>query len=366
MTQKPVTLRFVRDFKEPIQFLKCLLSEEIMNHICNKTNPLHFNKKEFKLSPNILLKFIGLELMRGYIGLRNIEMMWNDNEFSITYPGKEFALYRKMWFAISKNLNFDPAVVHRSLVEEYKLHLVPGYNVTIDEVRIPCHHEECPFKTKNRDKPDIWAIESKTMHAENGYLIDFVNPCQDKVPTPKETVFQFAEFLKSTERRHHLVMDSNFLSALDLLQLYDMNFEATISCKSTRPSFIWKDGLAQKIPLSYSRVASSERLCCVCTHNMGKPKIASTLCVAANEKSSSEVRERRDLLNIYDSLKGKADRFGQLYKCQYPIGYHKNWKTTLFFGWFYFTLTNSYILYDTQIGGLTHQEYVLQIAKDLI
>ncbi len=293
-------------------------------------------------------------------------MMWEDDEISIDYPGKQDILPKNTWFAISGNMNFDPTTVHKCLIEEYKLHLVPGYNVTIDEIRIPCHHEACAYKNHNRDKPDIWAIESKSMHAENGYLIDFINPCQKKIPTPKEAVFQFAAWLKTTQRRHHLVMDSNFLNALDLLLLYEMNFEATVSCKSTRPSFIWKQGLADKIPVSYSRVASSSRVCCVCTHNRGKPKIASTLCCATEDESSSGVQERRDLLKIYDKLKGKADHFGQLYKAQYPPGYHKRWKTTLLLGWIYFTLTNSYILFNMRNDSLTHKEYVFQIAKDLI
>jgi len=129
-------------------------------------------------------------------------------------------------------------------------------------------------------------------------------------------------------------MDSNFLSALDLLKLYDLGFEATVSCKSNRPSFIWKDGLAHKLPKSYTRVCSSERLCCMCTNNNGKPKIATTLCVAKDDESSSEVKERRSVLNIYDDLKGKADHFGQLYKSQYPIGHHMNWLCTLLIGCF--------------------------------
>lgn len=366
ITKKPIISRFLSDFKQPIQFFRALLNDQILTHIVTKTGIMHYDNMKSRLNNDMLLKFIGLELMRGYIGIRNMEMMWEVEEFSIDYPGKEAILNKNLWFAISGNLNFDTDEVHKRLIEQYKRHLVPGYNVTIDEIRIPCHHEACSFKNHNRDKPDIWAIESKSMHAENGYLIDFINPCQKKVPTPKEAVFQFAKWLKTTERRHHLVMDSNFLNVLDLRELYDMNFEATISCKSTRPSFIWKQGLADKIPVSYSRVASSDRISCVCTHNRGKPKIASTLCIANDDESSSKVQERRDLLKIYDELKGKADHFGQLYKAQYPSGFHKRWKTTLLLGWIYFTLTNAYILFNMRIGTLTHKDYVLQIAKDLI
>jgi hypothetical protein len=295
-----------------------------------------------------------------------MQMLWTTSPISITYPNKENGLWKNHWFAVSANLSFDSKYVHDALVERFKLHLVPGYNVTVDEIRIPCAHEGCPFKNHNRAKPDVWAIESKSLHAENGYLLDFVYPCQDNPPTPSEALFQFAEWLKTTQRRHHLVADSNFLSALDLAKLDAMGFEATISCKSTRPSFIWRDGLAQKIPSGYSRVASSERFCCVCTHNKGTPKIASSLCYAVDDKSRSEVKERRDLLSIYDNLKGKADHFGQLYKGQYPIGTHENWLVVLLTGWFYFSLTNSYILYSTKRDDLTHKEFVFKVAEKLL
>ena len=168
---------------------------------------------------------------------------------------------------ISSKLNFNPEWLHSKLVDMFKFHLVPGYN----ELRIPVTHEECMFKSRNREKPDIWPVESKSLHAENNYLLDFINPFRDPPPppTPKESVFEFAEFLKTTDRQHHLVMDSNFLSALVLLTLYDLGFECTISCKTTRPSFIWKKGLAFRIRRrGYTGVASSQRLCCACTHKV--------------------------------------------------------------------------------------------------
>lgn len=163
-----------------------------------------------------------------------------------------------------------------------------------------------------------------------------------------------------------MVADSNFLSALDLLTLYDLGFEGTISCKGNRPSFIWKDGLAHKLPAGYTRVASSERLCCICTHSQGKPKIATTLCVANEGDASLDVKKRREVLRIYDKYKRGADRFGQLYKGQYPIGYHENWLATMIIGWFYFAVTNAFILYSMKYDNLTHEQFVYEIAKSLI
>jgi hypothetical protein len=366
VNKKPTIHRNIRNFQEPIEFFRALWTREILVNVCASTKTFKIKEKRKKLTPEILEKFFGLELMRGYLGIRNIAHLWTTEEITISYPGKETALTRDQFYAISKCLNFEPSVVHEILVARFKLHIVPGYHVTVDELRIPCHHEKCPEKNHNRDKPDIWAIESKSLHADNSYLVDFVNPIQKNIPTPTESVFQFAEYLKTTTRRHHLIMDSNFLNALDLLKLKDMNFEATASCKSTRPSFIWKDGLVPNLPVSYTRVASSKRLCCLATKNKGIPKIATTLCIAKESKTSLEVKERRKPLNMYDKYKGQADRFGHLYKSQYNTGKHKSWITTLLLGWFYFALTNAYILYSMRFDDLSHHEFVFQIAKDLV
>lgn len=366
MKQREPTARFISNLTSPLQFLNVLWTTEIQQLICDGTRPVLANKKTGKLTPLVLNKFLGLELMRGYIGVRNILNMWSCGEIIIDYPGKSTQIVKNLWYAISNGLDCELSMLHAKLVERFKLYLVPGYHVTVDEIRIPLSHENCPFKNHNRDKPDIWALESKSLHASNGYLLDFINPCQHELPTPREAFFLFAEYLKTTERHHHMVADSNFLSALDLLRLYDMKFEGTISCKGNRPSFIWNDGLAHKLPAGYTRVASSERLTCICTRSYGKPKIATTLCVAREGDRSASVKDRRDVLHIYDKYKRSADRFGQLYKGQYPMGHHQNWIATTIIGWFYFTLTNAFVLYSMKYDNLTHEEFVYEIAKALI
>lgn len=364
--KKRLTPRFDRNFKTPLEYFNALWNDEILDHICATTGPLTFDHQTKNLTRDDLKKYFGLELMRGYIGLANIESLWSTGEITIDYPGKMSSLTKNHWFAISHALNFEPSFLHKKLTDLFKLHLVPGYNVTVDEIRIPSRHADCPFKNHNRDKPDTWAIESKSLHADNGYLLDFINPVQEKIPTPKEAVFQFADYLKTSPRHHHMVMDSNFLSALDLNRLSTYGFEATVSCKENRPSFIWKDGLSHKLPVSYSRVASSERLCCVATRNKGTPKIATTLCYARESDGPFVVKERRDVLKIYDEFKGKADFFGHLWKTHYPKGHHKSWLTTLLIGWFYFSITNAYLLYTLRRDDLSYKEFIFQISKDLI
>jgi hypothetical protein len=366
INKKETVYRFIGSYNIPMQFMDAMFDIDIINHICDSTNPFIFGNSNKKLTPRDFYKFIGQELMRGYIGLRNIKDMWSTEGIVISYPEKEYQLGRDHWFALSNGIDFDPSIVHKKLIALYQRHVVPGFHVTVDEIRIPCHHEACPFKNHNRDKPDIWAIESKSLHADNGYLLEFINPCQNTVPTPRDSIFQFTHYLSTTDRRHHIVADSNFLSALDLLDLWDLKFQATISCKNNRPSFIWRDGLAKDLPVSYTRVASNSTLCCIATHNQGTPKIATTLCYAVDDEVDSTIEERRDILKIYDEHKGKADLFGHLYKSQYPVGHHENWKNTMLIGWFYFSLTNAYILYSMKYDKLSHKEFVYQIASNFI
>lgn len=358
-------IRFTRDFKAPIDYFNSLFTDDIIAHICKNTGDFKLNGKRSVLSPNDLRKFFALELMRGIIGVRNVKHMWSSKGIVIDYPQKEHSLGKNHWFAISSSLNFDPTYVHEKLNERYQHHVVPGFDVTIDEVRIPSHHYMNPKKNHNRDKPDIWAIESKTLHADNGYLVAFTNPVVDKPLSPSEAVFEFSDYLRTTGRRYNLVMDSNFLSALDLPKLNAIGLEGTISCKYNRPSWIWKDGLAHRLPKSYTRVASSPRLCCLATHNKGTPKIATTLCYARENKNCIDVKQRRDVLRYYDNFKGKADYFGHLYKSQFPIGHHKNWLTCLICGWFYFTVTNSYLLYSARFDHLNHKEFLLKLSEEL-
>lgn len=349
-----------------MDFFNCLWTQEIVGHICDKTGDFLCNKKQRALTPTTLNIFLGMELIRGISGIRSVEYLFAKEGFCLNFPFKERCLSRNCWYAVSSSLAFDPFLVHTLLVDRFKVHLVPGTHLCVDELRIPIQHESCPFKNHNVKKPDPWAIESKSLHANNGYLLDFVFPIVEKPPTPKEAVFEFASFLRNTGRKHHIVMDSNFLGALDLLQLKEIGVLATVSCKRDRPSWIWKDGLEKDLPFTYTRVASSTHMCCVATNNQGIPKLASTLFHALDDEENYSPAERRSVLSTYDSLKDRADKFGQMFKAQYPNGHHQSWNTTLLVGWFYFALTNSYILYSTKYDNMSHKDFVSQIAFSLL
>lgn len=270
--------------------------------------------------------------MRGRIGLTNIDMMWSTGDFSVEFPGKAHQLPKNHYYAIASGLDYDPSTLHSMLRESFQAALVPGYFVCIDEIRIPATHYACPYKKYNNKKPDVWAIESKSLHDSSRYLFDFINPVQEKVPTPGESFFTMLQSLKQTKRNHHVTADSNFISALDIPKVTKLGFECTVSCKSDRPSILWKEGLGKGIPVSYSRVASSPAFTAVCTHNKGKVNLATTLYLVKDQKNLYKPENRRLILDKYDETKGYADQFGQLVKTYWPDGGFKKWHVALA-GW---------------------------------
>jgi hypothetical protein len=137
---KDVTARNIRDFEQPIDFFNALFDKSILNHIAKKTGTIVHNHFKSQVTQVDLKKFFGVELMRGYVGVRNIEMLWSQGEFQVSYPNKENALPKNHWFALSNNIVYDPKKIHKKLVDLFKKFVVPGYNVTVDEVRIPCAH----------------------------------------------------------------------------------------------------------------------------------------------------------------------------------------------------------------------------------
>lgn len=186
--QRPIVTRYLRGLATPIDYFSALFTDAILDHICLATGDVVHDGITESLTVNQLKRYFGQELMRGYVGLRDVKLLWTEAPISIDYPNKENRLWKNHWFAISANIAFDSEYVHDALVERFKLHLVPGYNVTIDEIRIPCAHELCPYKNHNRAKPDVWAIESKSLHAENGYLLDSFTPVKTiHLPRPRRS-----------------------------------------------------------------------------------------------------------------------------------------------------------------------------------
>lgn len=137
----------------------------------------------------IILKFLR------YIGLNSAEYLWGTKDIQVIFPMKANLPAKKNFYAISAHIRYPAKELHTLLVETFKSRLMPGYHVTVDEIRIPCSHSGCSWKTYNPDKPDVWAIESKSFHADNSYLLDFIFPLDENKPTPNEAFFGFAKNL---------------------------------------------------------------------------------------------------------------------------------------------------------------------------
>jgi len=116
--------------------------------------------------------------------------------------------------------------------------------------------------------------------ASTKYLLHFIYLLAETIPTPKESVYIFCEYLQGSTRRQHITMDSNFLSANDVPLCGPSGdvfcFECTISCKKNRPAEIWKH-LQEGLPLGYTRIVQNEKRICACTRSNGFVNLTSDL-----------------------------------------------------------------------------------------
>lgn len=318
------------------------------------------------LTVEVLKRFFGTILMKGVIGLVALEDFYAEKLFSIAFPSSVGLLPKNLFFEISGNLIFPLKDVYDELIGTFQHHMQPGYWTVIDEIRIPSRHYDCPVKVYNNKKPDVWAIESKSLHDSSSYLLHFIYPLAEEKPTPKESVHIFIDYLKTTTRNHHVTCDSNFLSAEDISPLTTKSLKFTVSCKSNRPSELWSQALQVGLPQGYTRVVVGAGMVCACTKNNGLVNLASTYFTVEDNKTLYSSEMRRDVLSLYDETKGYADNFGHLVKAYYPDVKFRNYELTLLVGWMIYATTNAYILYNLRGGELSHREFQYAIASNLM
>jgi len=300
------------------------------------------------------------------IGLRSVDDFYSEKLFTVEFPSKVSLLPKDIFYEVSANLDIDLKSVYDLLIGSFQAHMCPGYWTEIDEIRIPSRHYDCTIKKYNLKKPDVWAIESKSLHDSTSYLLHFIYPLSDPVPTPKQSVAIFVEYLQKSGRNHHVTCDSNFLAADDIPLLSTKSLKFTVSCQKNRPSEIWSKGLQVGLAQSYTRVVSGENMVCACTLNNGFVNLASTYFTVEDNQVLYSSEYRRDLLSLYDETKGYADNFGHLVMSYFPDIKFRNFRMQLLVGWLVYATTNAYILYTRQSDVLTHRAFQSQIAADLM
>ena len=304
--------------------------------------------------------------MKGVIGLRSVDDFYSEKLFTVEFPSKVSLLPKDIFYEVSANLDIDLKSVYDLLIGSFQAHMCPGYWTAIDEIRIPSRHYDCTIKKYNLKKPDVWAIESKSLHDSTSYLLHFIYPLSDPVPTPKQSVAIFVEYLQKSGRNHHVTCDSNFLAADDIPLLSTKSLKFTVSCQKNRPSEIWSKGLQVGLAQSYTRVVSGENMVCACTLNNGFVNLASTYFTVEDNQVLYSSEYRRDVLSLYDETKGYADNFGHLVMSYFPDIKFRNFRMQLLVGWLVYATTNAYILYTRQSDVLTHRAFQSQIAADLM
>jgi len=194
----------MRNCNTPVDIFNKLWNEEIWRIFDSEKCVVLRRFKSNEKSLTLVKRFFGLILMKSVIGLVAIEDFWDQKLFTVEFEGKEDIISKEHYFDVTSTLEVDYNKLHETLVLNFKRHMQPGFNVCIDEIRIPARHYECEIKKYNLKKPDVWAIESKSIHDSSSYLLDFTNPMDGTQKSPKECVLFFVEYLKTTYRKHHL------------------------------------------------------------------------------------------------------------------------------------------------------------------
>jgi hypothetical protein len=333
------------------------------------------HKRSYKtqFTKSMLRKFLGTCIVQGVSGVTATEMLFDKEGLCVNFPGKEYQLPQEAFGKLSNNLNFDLNEVHRLLVHNFKFHIAPGHFLTIDESRIPETRFASELKTFNAKKPSKWAVESKTLNDQTKYLIDFINPLKEPKPTPGEAAHSFFQFLKSQESFHHVFLDSNFFNLADVALVSHNNpfIKVTASVRADRPTFLFKEGLAKELPVTYTRVAQlqdDQKIIAASTHNRKVISLITTGFEVHNiDDGEVNASDRRLPLQTYDKHKGYTDKFDQLVASYYITHRWKSDKMNLLMGWFQFALTNAYIIYKNTIEEpVNHKNFRLLVAEEFL
>jgi hypothetical protein len=293
--------------------------------------------------------------------------MWAKKPYSLLYPGKEHRLGKNKFFQISANLNFDHSVVYELLVKTFQRYMEPGTFVCVDEARIPCKDNNCPFLTYNPSKPHKWAIECLTLSLNNKYLWWFTNPACDTKPTPFQWLINCGTRLSLYKPKnvYHITADTRFSSVDQAIALRSLGIHCTLCCKSVSPKEICQV-LGADLQQWRVHLACKDRLV------VGSYKQKKTLNLVSSwfkveEKVSATREDRLPLLNHYDNTKRMTDQFDQL-ASSYAFNHrHSHFMITLLLGWFVWARTNAFIIYDTlRPGEFKHVEFVTECGRSYL
>ncbi len=319
---------------------------------------------------SLLKRYFGGIIIRGTIGCCSFKDLYGYGPVTLNLPENWNLVPRNVFHDISTKMVFNETnllTIHTGLVDNFQKFLVPGTHTCIDEIRIPSRHYKNEVKKYNCKKPDVWAIESKSLNDSTGYLLDFGFPlAKEQGSTVKSAVLKFINFLSTTGRRHTVTLDSNFLNADEIPLLSREKIFLHAMCSSNRPAWLFKDGLQKELPRSYTRVASSENYVAAATFNNGKANIASNCFVVHDTDENFTPSKRRELLKYYDQTKGFSDAFGQLVKSYWPDQKFKSWELCMVFGWMKYALTNAFILHKLLNEKSNHREFLFEIGSQYL
>jgi hypothetical protein len=165
----------------------------------------------------------------------------------------------------------------------------------------------------------------------------------------------------------HITANKHFGNIEQAEKLTEKGLFFTLNCKAnSKPTILWKRGLARGLPKFWSRFAHKGLLIAAAFHSKGKLHFLSNFFQVV-ETPNSDGAERGKMIQHYDNTKRGRDQFNQLVANFHNPHPHKQGKHSLLHGWIEWGLTNGFILYKLNIKQpLTHRHYLQYLSAYLL
>jgi len=229
-TAQPINIHWKADAQ---QLLDHLWTKEIWANIEEMTQCSPEGQGKKLITGEEICRYFGMIAIFSIYNCCDIKQYFHEGEGTINYPGKQNALGQSRFFNIGKHLRFHITTLHKLLHQSFSAHLIPGTYLTVNEIRIKCYKEGCPFIHYNPLKADKQALESLSLHDQSGYLLAFTHPCEDI--TPYKALLSLCGTVRRSGRAHHIMADRKFSSVHQAETLDARGFYFTLACQADRP-----------------------------------------------------------------------------------------------------------------------------------
>jgi len=208
-------------------------------------------------SKDELWLYFAVMFVTGVIQYPSMEDYWKITEF-FNCPIIRQLLPRKRFWEISSSIHCDikekSSTLEKTMVANFKKYWTPGTAIAIDETLILFkgrfagrQHMPC--------KPHSTGIKMFGCADSKGYLLSLWlykgADKQERQAKPKDIVMDFTQEFSENKDKIVFYMDSYYGGLNLAIDLAEKGFQFVMTCKSDRPSFLFKNFLQLKLKKRY-------------------------------------------------------------------------------------------------------------------